>query len=158
MTTSPLNQSISFAEILSALHNHSQMITLNPLVISHVPAPTDNSETSVSTTYSITERISYLPFHLWDSEFTFTASFENTSSGLDTVTHAPAGVDLDSRWKVLSVGALLGRNDHKGCWLEETVKVTCSILLMPYVKSSMKGSHAELRRRLEDVLMSEQGH
>ena len=133
------------------------MITLNPLVISHDRIPLAPADSTSKSRYSIRDRIAYLPFHIWDTEITYTASFENTPTGVKTVTNAPAGLEICAEWKVLPIPKNKNEEDwngEEGLIVEETASVTCNALLMPYIRHTMSRSHEELKRkfvaRLED--------
>ncbi|PHH84064.1 hypothetical protein CDD83_2553 [Cordyceps sp. RAO-2017] len=86
---------------LDILHSHSEVITLNPLVLSHrpVPAPrTAAADEYYSTWYEIVERIQYLPG--LGSTITFTGCFHDMPWGLQTHVYAPLHVDLRNRYRV----------------------------------------------------------
>ena len=154
-STVDIPSSIPAAQILSALHDHSLMITLNPLVIAHHPLQPASGDSPSKSAYSIRDRIAYLPFHLWDTEITYTASFENTPTGVKTVTHAPAGLEICAEWKVLSLSETKHNEDSSGearSIIEETATVTCNALLMPFVKYTMRNSHEELKREFVERL------
>ena len=129
------------------------MITLNPLVIDHYLLPANSPESTASPTYSITDQISTLPFHLWDSEITYTASFENIPSGLLSKTNAPMGVEIAGEWRLVASGGVGQDVSDEGFELVETATVTCNLFLMPYIKGTIKKSHDELRRRFEEILL-----
>lgn len=171
-TTSSLPHTISAKRILATLHDHSLLMELNPLVKSHhllnPTSPQEAQDSSTSKcTYRITERLSYLPFHLWDSEITFTATFQDTELGLITKVSAPLGVEMNSEWKLLtsnerrsdsllqrSVGNGIGEEEE---WiLQETATVSCSMFMMPFVKTQIKQSRGNIHQRFRQWLESAQ--
>lgn len=143
------------------------MIELNPLVKSHHSVNTLSSQEPKDPpiskcTHSITDRLSYLPLHLWDSEITYTATFQDTELGLVTEVSAPLGVQTISEWKLLSPNERSSAG-HKGSsegiergvqdWiLQETATVSCSTFLMPFVKGQIEQSHGEMLRRFRERL------
>lgn len=143
------------------------MIELNPLVKSHHSVNTASSQESndppiLKCTHSVTDRLSYLPLHLWDSEITYTAAFQDTELGLVTEVSAPLGVQTTSEWKLLSPnerspaghnGSLEAVGYGVQDWiLHETATVSCSIFLMPFVKIQIEQSHGEMLRRFRERL------
>ncbi|KAI9878856.1 MAG: hypothetical protein M1830_010328 [Pleopsidium flavum] len=164
-TTTPLLPPLTTSGALSALHNHSLMITLNPLVVSHhvIDRPpqsgTAPTSTSPQITYSITDT---LPLPVWPTSITYTASFENTDYGLRTQVHAPMGVEITGQWEVVRESHdLLSSNSEREiaetAWMiRETATVRCNVLLMPYVRATISRSHKELHGRLIERLLKEE--
>ncbi|KAI9701361.1 MAG: hypothetical protein M1820_006452 [Bogoriella megaspora] len=144
-------------QILAMLHDHSLMITLNPLVLNHelasfTPVPKFRDDTDATNPrtathkYSITDKISYLPHGLWDSNMTYTGWFANTADGLRTWVQAAAGVEVQGLWFVRE--AMGGR----GLVLEEEATVNCSSLLKPFVEGELRKSHEVLHKRFLERL------
>jgi len=112
--------------------------------------------TSTSTTYSITDT---LPLPFWPTSITYTASFENTESGLRTQVHAPMGVEITGRWEVFTKNpdqrSLNSEGDiaETGLMVQETATVRCNVLLMRYVRATMGRSHKEVHERLVERLL-----
>ena len=143
------------------------MIELNPLVISHHSVDSSSSPgayelPSSTSTYIITDRVSYLPYHLWNSQIAYTATFQNNEAGLVTQVSAPLGVETTGEWKLLSTNELSFTDHNEGSagtqgeeedWvLQETATVSCSILLMPFVKAQIQQSHKEMHQRFREQL------
>ena len=132
------------------------MITLNPLVqshrriSSHASSELAQKQSTIENEYEITDIISYLPYHLWDSTVTYTAKFTCTVDGLDTLVAAPAGVLIEGAWRIIGIG------DEGGQTLQETAKVTCNWALMPFVKVPMHSSHKILHERFLEILKERQ--
>ncbi|MCJ1243450.1 hypothetical protein MMC30_000647 [Trapelia coarctata] len=145
------------------------MITLNPLVQSYAllpsPEPTFKSSSPKNPNaqiiaqdwdaeYEVTDLVSYLPFHLWDSKVTFRAKFKATEEGMESLVNAPGGVVSDARWWVQEAvdGSLV---------LEETAEVSCHRALARTVKGQMRESHGVLAgrflERLEERRVEEKG-
>ena len=174
-----LPQSVRREDVLRLLHDHSVMITLNPIVINHdkVPGPIspppspkheeaalihDDDDISTSTTsvkYTITDRISYLPGHLWDSTITYSAWFVDTPDGVRSFVQAPAGVEIRGSWRVRPVQAVDERDKVDfGIYLIEEAIVSCNALLRPFIQSTMQKSHATLHQKLLETLVDGQRH
>jgi len=160
-TTTPLPPPITPSRALHALHNHDLMIDLNPLVVSHRPLssslPSDTKHASsgtVPSTYLITDK---LPIPLWPTTVSYTASFEDTSSGLRTEVHAPMGLEISGEWEVYDGDATAEPpgGEGGGLMLRETTTVRCNLLLMPYVRATMGKGHEELHRRFVERLLKE---
>lgn len=143
------------------------MIELNPLVKSHHSVNTTSSQESkdppiLKCTHSITDRLSYLPLRLWDSEITYTAAFQDTELGLVTEVSAPLGVQTISEWKLLSPNerSSAGHNGSSEAagyrardWiLQETATVSCNVFLAPFIKVQIEHSHGEMLRRFRERL------
>ncbi|CAH0048595.1 unnamed protein product [Clonostachys solani] len=150
---SPLPPSVSRETALDFLHNHLEMIDLNPLVIDRhaIPAP-DHAEPDEHgcAWYSITDKISYIPgSDLLSGEVSYTAAFHNLSDGLQTHCHAPMGLDLREKW---SVG---GRLPHEppetqelglgapatGLYIREDIDFRCNFLMAGFVKKTLSKAH-----------------
>ncbi|KAL9095753.1 MAG: hypothetical protein Q9165_002185 [Trypethelium subeluteriae] len=153
-----LPASVAKEDVLTLLHDHSEMITLNPIVIKHEqmqgpsspPPSLQQDETSASdqddifsspagAKYSITDQMSYLPGHLWDGKIVYTAWFANASDGLRSFVRAPMGVEIRGSWRVIPStpgyrpeGS--GDLDH---YLEERAVVSCNSLLRPFIQKTL---------------------
>ena len=92
---SALPPGITREVVIDFLHNFSQMIDLNPLVIERhvIPtpahAPADERD---CVWYSITDKIAYLPGGLANGEVTYKCVFKALPNGLQTHCYAPAGL------------------------------------------------------------------
>ncbi|KAH0524894.1 hypothetical protein TsFJ059_007342 [Trichoderma semiorbis] len=151
----PLPPGISRQTAIDFLHNHRDMIDLNPLVTDrHVipPPPHALPEEHVCTWYSITDKISYLPGQLVTGAISYTAAFHDLPLGLQTHCHAPMGVDLREKWTVggsepgedpepmeLGLGA-----PRSGLYIREDVVITCNIMMASFIKKTIKKAHGTL--------------
>lgn len=157
----PLPPSITRDVAISYLHDHVEMIDLNPLVVRHqttTAPPNATLEEQVNCKwYEITDQISYLPGGVAKSEVSYKGGFYDLDHGLQTHVFAPAGVDIKAMWKV--GGNMpgeppeppeLGVNIPKsGLYLREDVELRCNVLLMSFVKRNLKKSHSKL---VEDLV------
>lgn len=94
-TISPLPLTISRQVVLDFLHNHEEMIDLNPLVKERHridPPSHATADEQFCIWYSLTDKISYLPGGLADGDVTYTCAFNNLLNGLQTHCYAPAGL------------------------------------------------------------------
>ncbi|KAK5117029.1 hypothetical protein LTR62_006750 [Meristemomyces frigidus] len=158
----PLPPSISRDTALSLLHDHRELIQLNPLVIKHEktkPHPSATLEEQVNCIwYSITDTINYLPGGLAKSEVSYKAGFYDLPTGLQTHCFAPGGVDLRAIWRV--GGNMPGEQPEApelgvdkpvdGLYLREDVEVKCNMFLSGFVKKNLRKAHHTLVERLLD--------
>lgn len=157
-TVTPLPASITRDIALSFLHDHQEMIDLNPLVVERhpiSPPPHAEPEEQACTWYSITDKIAYVP-GVVSSKVTYTGAFHDLPDGLQTHCHAPMGLELRSRWSVggnlpgeprapieLGLGA-----PETGLYLREDVEMRCNIMMTGFVKKTIKRGHGKLVDRL----------
>lgn len=142
---------------LDILHSHSEIITLNPLVISHHPVKAPQhavADEYYSTWYEIIERLQYLPGigKLGSSKISFKGSFHNTPWGLQTHTYGPAGVDLRIKWRIggnqPDEPEVPERGVPNGLYLREDIDIECNMTLMSFVKKELQASSKVLVDRL----------
>ncbi|KKK13081.1 hypothetical protein P175DRAFT_0490711 [Aspergillus ochraceoroseus IBT 24754] len=147
---------------IDILHSHSEIITLNPLVLSHRPikAPRDAAaDEYYSTWYEITERVQYVPGigKMGSGKIKFKGCFHNVSWGLQTHMYAPMGIDLQSKWRIGGnqpdeppelQESHLGNAPKNGLYLRENIEIECNITLMSFVKNQLKASSKVLVDRL----------
>ncbi len=129
------------------------MITLNPLVVSHHLLDPHIPSNSGPTIYSITDKIE-IP--LWPTTVTYTASFENTEIGVRSHVRAPMGVVTDGECEVITENSTEhgdGMQVQPRLVLRETTTVQCNVLLMPYVRATMRKSHEKLHARFVEGLL-----
>jgi hypothetical protein len=157
----PLPSFIPRQLALDILHSHSEIITLNPLVLEHkaIPAPRDASaDEYYSTWYEITERIQYIPGlgKMGSGKISFRGCFHDVPWGLQTHVYAPLGVDIRNNWRVggnqpgeppehreLGIGA-----PAEGLYLREDIEIKCNVTLVAFVKAQLKASTKVLVDRL----------
>ncbi|KAL2132897.1 hypothetical protein VTI74DRAFT_3175 [Chaetomium olivicolor] len=150
---------------IDILHSHSEVITLNPLVLDHKPIPAPhNAETDeyYSTWYEITERIQVVPGmgKLGASTIKFNGCFHDMPWGLQTHIYAPMNVDLRNKYRIagnqpgveppevpeIGLKALGAPTD--GLYLREDIEIKCNLTVMSFVKSQLKKAGAEMVRRI----------
>ncbi|KAM0703069.1 hypothetical protein Q7P35_009766 [Cladosporium inversicolor] len=141
----PLPKSTTRSAAVSWLHNHVQMIRLNPLVLrlqETTPHRPTRQPTSTSCAwYEITDEISYLPGGLYKGEVTYKACFNDLPNGIQTHTFAPAGLDLRGKWTVRG----------EGLYVREDVDMRCNIFLTGFVKKNLTKAHKSVVDKLADL-------
>lgn len=153
-------------QVIDALHNHFNVMTLQPLVQSVKAVPRDQiqgaymgrtEETHFDASpeeihhYEVTEKIVFVPgVGDWGKkDITFPARFKNTMSGIKSWADAPAGVTVQADWTVKP------QEGKRGRWLlEEHAIVECSSYMMPFVRKSIDAAHAEICQHLLDRVTS----
>ncbi|KAK3899917.1 hypothetical protein C8A05DRAFT_17720 [Staphylotrichum tortipilum] len=150
---------------IDILHSHAEVITLNPLVLSHkaIPAP-HNAETDeyYSTWYEITERIQFLPGigKMGASTIKFNGCFHDMPWGLQTHIYAPMNVDLRNKYciagnqpgveppEIPEIGLKSLGAPSDGLYLREDIEIKCNITVMSFVKSQLKKAGGEMVSRI----------
>lgn len=150
---------------LDILHSHSEVITLNPLVLDHKPIPaprTAAADEYYSTWYEITERVQLIPGagRIGSSKITFNGCFHDMPWGLQTHIYAPFNIDLRNKYRVggnqpgveepevreMGLEALGAPKD--GLYLREDIEIRCNISLVSFVKAQLKASSKEMVQRI----------
>ncbi|KAL0944406.1 uncharacterized protein CTRU02_202293 [Colletotrichum truncatum] len=162
-TISPLPAGISREAVLDFLHNHLEMIDLNPLIKErHIIKPPAHAppEEHSCVWYSLTDEISYLPGGLATSDVSYTCAFHDLPTGLQTHCYAPMGLEIRDKWTVagslpgepiepveLGIGAPL-----TGLYLREDVDMRCNVFTTSFVKKTLKKSHGQLVERIKSKI------
>jgi hypothetical protein len=179
-TVTPLPAGITRKSVMEMYEDHMAMIDLNPLVVERFKcrppsyAVADEYFAAWYTikgrysslvqhdtaTYDSTDKVSYLPGGLAQGSVSYHACFHDTPEGLETHVYAPLGLDIRGKWSV--GGSLPGerkpqtptekgiKTPRHGLYIREDVTMTCSSLLMSFVKRTFKDSHASLVEKLVD--------
>ncbi|TEA10568.1 hypothetical protein C8034_v009431 [Colletotrichum sidae] len=162
-TISPLPAGITREAVVDFLHNHIEMIDLNPLIRErHIikPPPHAPPEEHSCVWYSLTDEISYLPGGLATGNVSYTCAFHNLPTGLQTHCYAPMGLDIRGKWTVagclpgepvepveLGIGAPL-----TGLYIREDVDMRCSVFTTAFVKKTLRKSHGKLVDRIKSKI------
>ncbi|KAF4982408.1 hypothetical protein FZEAL_1926 [Fusarium zealandicum] len=160
-TITPLPSSITRQVVVDFLHDHLEMIDLNPLIKERhqiPPPPHASSEEQRCVWYSLTDRIDYLPGGVVSGQISYTCAFHDLPEGLQTHCYAPMGLDIRDRW---SVGGLLPGETPQpvelglgapstGLYLREDVDLRCNMLMSGFVKKTLKKSHGSLVDKLAE--------
>ncbi|KAG9252561.1 uncharacterized protein F5Z01DRAFT_233262 [Emericellopsis atlantica] len=150
---------------LDILHSHSEVITLNPLVLRHKPIPapqTAAADEYYSTWYEITERVQVVPGvgRAGSKETTFQGCFHDMPWGLQTHIYAILGIDIRIRYRVggnqpgfeppeqRELGQAAQAIPAEGLYLREDIEIKCNISLVSFVKSQLKAASKEMVDRI----------
>jgi hypothetical protein len=158
-TITPLPAGVSRETVMETLHDHLEMIDLNP---SHEerhrinPPPEATPEEYHCTWYQITDKVSYLPAGMYTGNVSFKACFHDLAYGLQTHVYAPMGLDIKEKWTL--GGSLPGEPVQpveigigvpiSGLYLREDVEMKCNFLMTKFVKKTLKQSLSTLVARL----------
>lgn len=154
-TISPLPAGVSREVVIEFLHNHVDMIDLNPLVIERHPIdppPSSSPYEKDCVWYSLTDKIDYLPGGKVSGDISYTCAFHDLANGIQTHCRAPLGVDIRDKWTLN--GSLPGEPPEPaelgigapatGLYIREDVDLRCNVLMTSFVKKNLKRSHATL--------------
>lgn len=153
---------VSRAAVLELLHDHSTLITLNPLVTNHgqmTPPAHALEDEKNSAWYEVTDKIEYVPGTNLTGSVTYTACMHDTPNGLQTHIHAPAGLEIRAKWQLLGrlpgekpsapeIGVEQYNVPREGLYIREDCEIKCNILLINFVKRNMLKSHKVFVERL----------
>ncbi|KAI1108091.1 hypothetical protein F5Y14DRAFT_114799 [Nemania sp. NC0429] len=158
-TISPLPAGIPREVVIEFLHNHQEMIDLNPLIIERHPIPPPPhapDEENRCVWWSLTDKIAYLPGGLVSGQVAYTAAFNDLPNGVQTHCYAPLGTDIRERWSL--GGTLPGEPlepveiglgaPRQGLYLREDVELRCNFMMAGFVKKTLKNAHGTLVERL----------
>ena len=156
----PLPPTVTRQIAVDMLHDHTEMIELNPLVIEHhkcKPPKNASADEYNCTWYSLTDKISYLPGGMAKGKVTYNCCFHDLPTGIQTHCYAPMGLEIKEKWSV--GGNMPGepREVHElglkgvpkeGLYLREDCDMICSVFMIGYVKKTLKKAHSVLVERL----------
>ncbi|RDL39337.1 Uncharacterized protein BP5553_03677 [Venustampulla echinocandica] len=156
-TITPLPAGVSRETAMATLHDHLEMIDLNPAHTDRhqISPPAEASpEEYHCTWYKITDAISYFPGY--KGKVSFNACFHDLSNGLQTHVYAPMGLDIKEKWTLggnephepiqpveLGIGAPIS-----GLYIREDVEMKCNFLMTRFVRKTLKDCLATLVARL----------
>ena len=156
----PLPPAVTREVAVAMVHNHDEMIELNPLVIEHHPiktprdAPADEFLDCVW--QELTDKVHYLPGGLMKGKVSYKACFHDIPMGLQTHIYAPTGLDIRETWKI--GGSLPGEPPEprelgldlpaSGLYLMEACDMRCNRLLASFVRKNLDASHKTLVERI----------
>lgn len=145
-----LPKSLTQEKAVATLHNHSELITLNPLVTHHEPCPPPEGipeEEKQLTWYSVKNRIDHLPFGLFPGSVTYNAGFADLENGIRTVVYAPMGLVIREVWKISVDNGEEGEDGTKP-WLVEDGQMECWLGMGWFVRRTLGEAHRVLGERL----------
>ena len=150
---------------LGVLHDHAEVITLNPLVLSHqrikppVDAPADEAE---SIWYEITERIQFIPGlgKAGASTIQFNGVFHDVPWGLQTHIYAPMSIDMRAQYRIAGSQAGIEKSaprelglenigaPKEGLYLRADIEFKCNVALASFVAKTSTGAIGEMVSRM----------
>ncbi|OLN83408.1 hypothetical protein CCHL11_03132 [Colletotrichum chlorophyti] len=164
-TVTPIPGFIPRQLAIDILHSHSEVITLNPLVLDHkpIPAPRDAaSDEYYSTWYEITERVQFIPGmgKMGSGKIKFNGCFHDMPWGLQTHTYAPMNIDIRIKYRIdgnqpgveppqqpeLGMSGLGVPTD--GLYLREDIEIRCNVTMVTFVKTQLKAASKEMVSRI----------
>ncbi|GAB1319363.1 hypothetical protein MFIFM68171_09573 [Madurella fahalii] len=98
--TKPLPPGVDSQTAVQLLHNPFNIFSLSDIIIGHRKISEDL--TSRKASYEITDAVSYLPFGLWEGTVSVQMDFVFECDGLSITKHAPMGITIRERWRVLT--------------------------------------------------------
>lgn len=156
----PLPSNVTREVAIAMLHNHDEMIELNPMVIEHHPiktprdAPADEFLDCVW--QELTDKVNYLPGGLVKGKVSYKACFHDLPTGLQTHIYAPTGLDIREKWSIC--GTLPGEMPERrelgsnapasGLYLKEECDMRCNRLLSSFVRKNLDEAHKVLVERI----------
>jgi hypothetical protein len=156
-TITAVPQGISRETVLSTLHDHLEMIDLNPTHEErHMtkPPPEASPEEYHCQWYQITDKISYLPGV--GGKVNFKACFHDLPMGVQVHVYAPMGLDIKQKWTLagnlphepaqpaeIGIGAPIS-----GLYIREDVEIKCNFLVTRFVRKTLTDGLATLVARL----------
>ncbi|KAK1975719.1 hypothetical protein LZ30DRAFT_786076 [Colletotrichum cereale] len=164
-TVTPIPGFIPRQLAIDILHSHSEVITLNPLVLDHRPikAPRDAaSDEYYSTWYEISQRIQYIPGigKIGSGKISFNGCFHDMPWGLQTHTYAPMNIDIRIKYRIdgnqpgieppqppeIGISGLGIPSD--GLYLREDIEIRCNVTMVGFVKAQQKAASKEMVSRI----------
>ncbi|PKS12367.1 hypothetical protein jhhlp_001667 [Lomentospora prolificans] len=164
-TITPIPGFIPRQLAIDILHSHSEVITLNPLVLGHKPIAAPRNAAAdefYSTWYEITERIQYVPGmgKMGSGKISFNGCFHDMPWGLQTHIYAPMNIDLRNKYRIagnqpgveppepLEIGMSELGVPSDGLYLREDIEIRCNIAVVSFVKAQLKAASKEMVQRI----------
>ncbi|KAK2047212.1 hypothetical protein LZ31DRAFT_160963 [Colletotrichum somersetense] len=164
-TVTPIPGFIPRQLAIDILHSHSEVITLNPLVLDHKPikAPRDAaSDEYYSTWYEISQRIQYVPGigKIGSGKINFNGCFHDMPWGLQTHTYAPMNIDIRIKYRIdgnqpgveppqpPEIGTAGLGIPADGLYLREDIEIRCNVTMVGFVKAQLKAASKEMVSRI----------
>ncbi|KZL64234.1 nacht and wd40 domain protein [Colletotrichum incanum] len=164
-TITPIPGFIPRQLAIDILHSHSEVITLNPLVLNHKPikAPRDAaSDEYYSTWYEISQRIQYIPGigKIGSGKISFNGCFHDMPWGLQTHTYAPMNIDIRIKYRIdgnqpgieppqpPEIGMAGLGVPADGLYLREDIEIRCNVTMVSFVKAQQKAASKEMVSRI----------
>ena len=141
----PIPPDVDAKALITALHDHGFLITMQPIVDRYEIR--DRDPMNGKLTYGVWEKIPVLPFGLWKYEIQFTAAFTDTKLGTVSSIEAPMGFTSEASYTVKPGDEWDGEG---GGWvLDESIETTCPMILKWFVESTM----VDVRRKMHQQII-----
>ncbi|KAI8159046.1 hypothetical protein K4K49_003715 [Colletotrichum sp. SAR 10_70] len=164
-TITPIPGFIPRQLAIDILHSHSEVITLNPLVLDHKPikAPRDAAaDEYYSTWYEITERVQFIPGigKMGSGKISFNGCFHDMPWGLQTHTYAPMNIDIRIKYRIdgnqpgvepphqPEIGMAGLGVPVDGLYLREDIEIRCNVTMTSFVRTQLKAASKEMVSRI----------
>ena len=153
--TTPIPSDLNTSLLLALLHDHSYLITMQPIVTRHSIRSRDQASGEI--TYDIWENIDLLPFGLWKREIQFQAAFTDTDTGVVSTVEAPMGFVSSAEYVIRPAGAkdsegndaVDGATAEEGGWvLEEKIESSCNVVFKWFVQGTMVPVRRKMHARI----------
>ena len=156
----PIPTDVRREDLIATLHDHSFLITINPLVYRHE----ETGRTGDRVQYDVWDKVDMLPFGLWKHDVQFTVAFEDTSDGVVTDVQAPMNLTSHVRYTVQrdqSQGGSAGGEGTNaggaGWMLVEELENSCSVFLKTFIDSTMVAVHKKIHVSVIDRARRQNG-
>ncbi|KAJ4164227.1 hypothetical protein LMH87_005910 [Akanthomyces muscarius] len=150
---------------IDILQSHSEVIALNPLVLSHKPISAPRNAAAdeyYSTWYEITQRVQFIPGmgKMGSGQITFNGCFHDMPWGLQTHIYAPLSVDLRNKYRIggnqpgveppeqRELGMENLGIPSNGLYLRQEAEIKCNIAMMSFVKSELQKACKDMVDRI----------
>ncbi|KAK6364699.1 hypothetical protein LTS17_011997 [Exophiala oligosperma] len=153
----PLPPQVSREVAIAMLHNHDEMIELNPLVIEHHPIKTPRDAPADEFLDCVWQELTdSVNLGVMKSKVSYKACFHDTPYGLQTHIYAPTGLDIREKWSI--GGTLPGEPPEarelgvevprQGLYLREDCDMRCNRMLSGFVRKNLDNAHKVLVERI----------
>lgn len=100
-TITPLPAGVGREVVYATLHDHIEMIDLNPSHESRAPCrapPEASPEEYHCQWYEITDKVAYLPANMYTGQVSFKSCFHDLANGVQIHVYAPMGLEIKQKW------------------------------------------------------------
>lgn len=142
--TTPVPPEIDGQALVACLHDHSFLITMQPIVTRHEIRERDAATGRI--VYNVWENIDLLPFGLWKKEIQFTAAFTDKKEGVVSYIEAPLGFVSTADYTVKPGEQWDGEG---GGWvLEEQIESECNVVFKWFIQGTMVPVRQKMHKQI----------
>lgn len=146
--TTSLPADVDPKTLIGLLHDHSFLITMQPIVTRHEIRDRDPRTGKV--TYDIWEAINILPFGLWKREIQFTGAFTDRREGVVSEIEAPMGFLSEATYTVKPGEAWDG--EGAGWVLEESIESSCNVIMKWFIEGTMVPVRQKMHQQIMEAV------